>query len=452
VPPARAALLGALAALSTSAAAIELPVETHTLGNGLRVLLHEDHSAPVISSYIFYRTGSRNETRGQTGIAHLFEHMMFNGGRKFGPGVFDDRIEGSGGSTNGFTMRDATAYLNNFPREALPLVLDLESDRMADLAITPRNLEQERGIVMEERRLRIDDQVSGVMDEALYLHAFVQSPYRWNTIGFMSDLERITLAEARAFFHTYYAPSNATLVVSGDLEPRATLALVERHLGPLPRRPPPPPVDASEPRQDGERRVVVRKAAELPAVLVGYHAVGVRDPDRPVLDVVERLLSGGESARLEQDLVRAHEVATAVVANNSWGIDPELFWIYAQARPGRSAADLEQRIDAVVATLSAEPVPADELRKAKNQLQAELVRGLKTVSGKAHQLGYFEVVFGDYRRLFGLEAEWEAVGAEDVRRVAAAYLVRPQRTVVVLEPLPDGRPAAAPAPRGGVLP
>src|SRR5262245_44779191 len=199
--------------------------------------------------------------------------MMFNGGKKFGPGVFDDLIEGNGGQTNGYTSRDLTAYLNNFPREALPVVLDLESDRMWHLAITPQNLEQERGIVMEERRLRIDNQTSGVMNEALYLHAFVECSYRWNTIGFMADIERITLAEARAYFETYYAPNNATLVLVGDFDSPAALRLVEGYFGPLPRRTPAPPVVAAEPPQDGERRAIVRKQAELPSVLVGYHGV-----------------------------------------------------------------------------------------------------------------------------------------------------------------------------------
>jgi zinc protease len=431
--------------------ALELPVADEALPNGLRVLVHEDHSAPVVSSYVFYRSGSRNETRGETGIAHLFEHMMFNGGKKFGPGAFDDLIEGHGGSTNGFTMRDCTAYLNNFPREALPLVLDLESDRMANLALTEKNLEQERGIVMEERRYRVDDQVSGAMDEALYLHAYEQSPYRWNTVGFMSDLRRITLDEARAYFHTYYAPNNATLVLAGDVDPPAAFALVRRYFGKIPRRPPPAPVDASEPAQDGERRVVVRKNAELPALMIGYHGVAVGDPDRPVLDVLERILSGGESTRLYRDLVRDHEIATSVQANDEWGIDSELFWIYAQARPGKGAPELETRIDAVLGRLIAEPVPADELRKAKNVLRADFVRGLKTVSGKANQLGYFQTVFGDYRAMFGLEAAWEAVTADDVRRVAAAHLRPTNRTVVVLEPVHEGRPAREGAPKPGAV-
>jgi predicted Zn-dependent peptidase len=429
-------VVAALAVAPAARATVDLPVSAHTLANGLRVLLHEDHSAPVVASYVFYRSGSRNERRGQTGIAHLFEHMMFNGGKKFGPGRFDDLIEGSGGSTNGFTTRDLTAYLNKFPADALPLVLDLESDRMANLAITAANLEQERRIVMEERRLRIDNEVTGAMDEALYLHAFVESPYRWNTIGFMADLERITLDQARAYFHTYYAPNNAVLVLAGDFASRAALALVERRFGTIPRRPPPAPVEASEPEQAGERRIEVRKEAELPALLVGYHGVRARDPDRPVLDVVERLLGGGESARFHLDVVREHEAAVGVEVSNAWGIDPELFSIYAKARPER-AAEVERRIDAVVARLGDEPVPLEELAKAKNQLRADFVKSLKTVSGKANQLGFFEIVFGDHRALLGLEDGWEAVTAEDVRRAAARYLVPARRTVVLV---PGARP------------
>ena len=442
---------GATGGTQERGGSINLPVVERTLGNGLLVLVHEDHSAPVVSSYVFYHCGSRNEQQGRTGIAHLFEHMMFNGGKKFGPGVFDDLIEGNGGSTNGYTSRDLTAYLNNFPREALPVVLDLESDRMAHLAITPQNLEQERGIVKEERRLRIDNEVSGVMDEALYLHAFVESPRRWNTVGFMSDLDRITLDDARAYFATCYAPNNATLVLAGDVEPAAAFALVQRYFGPIPRRKPPPSVDASEPAQDGERRAQVLKNAELPAVLIGYHGVRALDPERPVLDVIERVLDGGESARLHRDLIREHELATTIEADNVWGIDADLIWVYAQARPGKTAAELEHRIDAVMTRLATEPVTADELTTAKNQLRAELVRGLKTVSGKANQLGFFQTVFGDYRAILRLEAEWEAVTVDDVRRVAAKLLVPTQRTVIVLVPVPTGRPAGERPPSMGAV-
>jgi predicted Zn-dependent peptidase len=421
--------------LAAPASAFTLPVESTTLGNGLRVLVHPDHSAPVVSSYIFFHTGSRNEHDGATGIAHLFEHMMFNGGKRFGPGVFDDTIEGNGGSTNGYTTRDYTAYLNNFPKEALPVILDLESDRMANLAITPKNLEQERGIVMEERRLRIDNDVGGAMNEALYLQAFQRSPYRWNTVGFMEDLKRITLDQARAYFHTYYAPNNATLVLAGDVEPKAAFALAQRYFGTIPRHEPPAPVDAAEPEQDGERRIVVRREAELAEVLMGYKALRASDPDRPALDVVSHLLAAGESSRLHRDLIREHEVATSVDADVEWGIDLELFTVEAKARPGKSAADLEKRIDAVIADLAAKPVPPAELAKAKRLLKSEIVRIMKTVSGKANQIGFFETVLGDHRRLSQLDDEWEAVTAADVQRVVGQYLTKARRTVVVLEPV-----------------
>jgi len=450
VPRLTLLLVAVLAGTLPTASAVELPVAARTLSNGLRVLIHEDHSAPVVSSYVFYRVGSRNEQRGETGISHLFEHMMFNGGKKFGPGVFDDLIEGNGGSTNGFTTRDYTAYLNNFPREALPVVLDLESDRMANLAITKQNLEQERGIVMEERRLRVDNEVSGVMDEALYLHAFVESPYRWPVIGFMADIERITLEQARAYFETYYAPNNATLVLAGDVDPPAAFTLVERYFGKIRRRPPPRPVEAAEPAADGERHLWVRKNAELPAVMIGWHAPAALDKDRAPLDLIERLLSGGESARLYADLVREHEVATGAEANNNWGIDQDLFWVYGQARPKKTAADVIARIDAVLAKLRDQPVPADELEKAKKQLRAEYVEGLKTVSGKANKLGFFETVFKDYHALFALEESWNAVTAADVQRVAQAYLRPELRTIVELVPVPaPGRPAAEGPPRPG---
>jgi len=427
--------------VASRAGAVTLPVVERTLPNGLLVLIHEDHSLPVISSYVFFRSGSRNEHCGQTGIAHLFEHMMFNGGRKFGPGVFDDVIEGNGGNTNGYTTKDFTAYLNNFPTEALPVVLDLESDRMAHLAITAKNLEQERGIVAEERRMRIDNEVSGVMQEALYLAAYVRSPYRWNTVGFMADIKKITLAEARAYFETSYAPNNAVLVLAGDVQPEAAFTLVERYFGQIPRRPPPGPVDATEPEQQGERRVQVRRHAELPAVLMGYHAVDALDADRPALDVAAQLLSGGESARLFVDLVREQEIATTVDADLDWGIDPELFTVYAQARPGHTSAEIERRLDAVLSALAHGPVAPAELARARRQLRAQAIRGLKTVSGKANKLGFAQVVLGDYHRLFHLEDEWEAVTGEDVVRVAARYLVPTQRTVVVLDPLLDEKGA-----------
>ncbi|HKA28795.1 MAG TPA: pitrilysin family protein, partial [Candidatus Binatia bacterium] len=294
--------------------------------------------------------------------------------------------------------------------------------------------EQERGIVMEERRLRIDNDVEGAMNEALYLHAYERSPYRWNTVGFMADLRHITLAEAKAYFQTYYAPNNAVIVLAGDVDPAAAHALVLRLFGSIPSHTPPPAVDAEEPEQDGERVITVHKQAELPAVMIGYRGVTVLDRDRPALDVAARILGAGESSRLALDLVRTHEIATSVSADLRWGIDPDLFLVYAQAKPGKTADEMTRRIDEGIAALARGPVTPEELARGQRLLRMELVKGLKTANGKANQLGFFEVVLGDYRKLFDLEAGWDAVTAADVQRVTSTYLVPAKRTRVVLEP------------------
>jgi predicted Zn-dependent peptidase len=318
------------------------------------------------------------------------------------------------------------------------VVLDLESDRMRNLLITPQNLAQERGIVMEERRLRVENAVAGAMYEALYLHAFTASSYRWHPIGFMADLERITLASASRFFRTYYVPNNATMVLAGDFDPPAALALVRQYFDSIPRgRPVVPPV-VIEPAQEGERRVEVRRPAELPALLIAYQGVPVAHPDRAALDVAAKLLAGGRSAILSERLVREEELATGVDADLTWGRHQEVFVIDAQARPGRTAREVLRSITTVLRELGAGPVDERALARAKRQMRADYVRGLQRVSGKANQLGFFDVVFGDYRAMFAVEAQWNAVTAADVQRVVRTYLVPPRRTVVELVPQAGG--------------
>jgi zinc protease len=417
-----------------------LPVERTRLANGLTVLVHEDRSAPVVSVYLFYRSGSRNEVPGRTGIAHLFEHMMFNGGVHT-EGKFDEIIETNGGSTNGYTTRDFTAYMESFPVPALERVLWLEADRMAALAITPKNLEQERGIVKEERRLRVDNDPGGKLYEEVYLAAYEASTYRWTVIGFMADLDQITLQDAKDYFRTYYAPNNATLVMAGAISPAEGFTLAERHFGPIPSQPPPRKVVNVEPPQLGQKLVRFRMAAELPAVAIAYHAVDAMHADRPALDVLQYVLSQGQSSRLYRALVRGPELATSVDVSFNSGIDQELFWIYAQARPGKTLDAVKQAVGRELARVRDRPPEERELRKVKNLLQAGYVRGLKTVSGKANQLGYYETVYGDYAEMFREVDRWEAVTAADVQRVAAKYL--DESTATVVELIPTGPPAAA---------
>ena len=423
-----------VAALFRPVTALEIPVVEYELSNGLQLLVHEDHQAPVVASYIFYRSGSGNEQIGHTGIAHLFEHMMFNGSQKYGAGTFDDLIEGAGGSTNGFTTRDFTVYLNDFPPEALDIVLGLEADRMANLLLTARNLEQERGIVKEERRLRIDNDVLATMNEQLYLLGLVASPYRWDTVGFMADLDAITLESARAYFARYYAPNNATLVLAGDVESNEAHRAVVRAFGRIPAAEPPPAVLNVEPRQLGARRAIVYKEAELPALLIGYRAVAAAASERPALDVLDVLLSGGESSRLHRRLVYESELATTAWTSFGWLRHPGMFLVYAQARPDSDIEAVEDGVLAVLKTAREEEPGERELRKAKNIMLSSHVRGMKTVGGKARQLGYYNALFGDYRALFRVEAEWEAVTAEDVVRVAKTYLTPRNSTTIVLVP------------------
>ncbi len=433
-----AALMATSVPAGAAGGAGVLDVQRKTLTNGLTVLVHEDRSVPVVSTYLFYRSGSRNERPGRTGIAHLFEHMMFNGG-VHSEGKFDEVIESNGGSTNGYTTRDFTAYMESFPVAALEPVLWIEADRMRALAITPKNLEQERGIVKEERRLRIDDDPGSKVYEELYLAAYVASSYRWNTVGFMADLDRITLEDAKRYFATYYAPNNATLVLAGAVAPAEGVALAERYFGGIPAQQPPEKIVNEEPPQHGPKHVVLGQAAELPALAVGYHAVAALHPDRPALDVLQYILAEGESSRLYRGLVRGPELATSVDVNFNSGIDPELFWVYAQARPGKSLAAMRTAIAAEIGRLRAQPPEANELRKAKNLLQAGYVRGLKTVSGKANQLGFYETVYGNYAEMFNEVERWEAVTPADVQRVARTYLIDDNMTTVEL--VPTGTPA-----------
>jgi predicted Zn-dependent peptidase len=434
-----AATLAALAlALATArgAVALEVPIVQSRLPNGLQLLVHEDHSVPAVASYLFVRSGSGNEQTGATGIAHLFEHMMFNGSARFGAGTFDDLIEGAGGSTNGFTTRDFTVYLNHFPPEALDLVLELEADRLASLIITPQSLEQERGIVKEERRLRIDNDPMATMDEQLFLQAFNQSPYRWAIIGFMADLNAITLEQARAYFRSYYAPGNTTLVLAGDIDAARAHRAVLRTLGRVPARPLPPAVVNTEPPQLGPKRARVRMAAELPAVLLGYHAPPATSADRPALDVLDAVLSSGDSSRLHRRLVYEKQIATVAWTSYTWQKHPGLFEIYAQARPGVAVGEVERELLGVLAEVATKAPEEQELRKAKNILSTDHVRGMKTVGGKAQRIGYYRELFGDHRAMLEVESQWEAVTAADVVRVAQTYLVPRNRTTITLVPEP----------------
>jgi predicted Zn-dependent peptidase len=409
-------------------------VRAHTLPNGLRVRFLTDTSAPTVSYYTFFQVGSRNERLGATGISHLFEHMMFNGAAKYGPKEFDRVLESRGGHSNAYTSNDLTAYYEDFASDALETVVDLEADRMRSLRLTSDSLEQEREVVKEERRLRTENSIFGLMEEQLEALIFLAHPYRWPVIGWMDDIERITREDCEGFFRTYYAPNNAAVYAVGDLDPDRALALVERQYGDIPAGPRPAPVPLGEPPQRGERRATVRYPAQAPALLIGWRGPAARSPDAAALDVLQVCLAVGESSRLRRRLVHEEEVAVSVSISWGWRIDPGVFLAFAELSPGVSPARAEALLWEEIDRSAAKGVSAAEVRRAQALLRSSVLHELATHHGIAHALGQAEALLGDWREAGRSLEHYAAVTPRDVRRVAADYLDPSKRCVVVLDP------------------
>jgi zinc protease len=417
-----------------------LKVERHTLANGMVVLTHEDHSVPACTFWQWFKVGSRDERPGITGISHYFEHMMFNGSKNVAPKEYDRILESSGGYSNAFTDRDMTAYYEDIASDRLDVVFRLDSDRMASLSLLPEQLKSEIEVVKEERRLRTDNDIAGMLDEQLYAGAFLASPYRWPVVGWMGDLNRITREEMTEYFRIHYAPNNCILVLTGDFDTRTALAQIEKSFGAIPAQTPPPaPID-SEPDQRGERRAEVHYPAENVSFQVGYKAPAVKSDDIYVLDVLSSILSDGESSRMHQSLVYQRQIALSASSFYRTRLDPTLFEFYVEMKPGQTAAAGEAALDAVIDTLARQGPTERELQKAKNLLEAGFVKSLKTNNGVGEQLGFYEHVFGDYNALFRTIDRYRAITVEDCRRVAQKYFVPRQRTVVEL--VPESEPAA----------
>ena len=412
----------------------DFPVEERSLPNGLQIRFLPDRSLPVATLYSFFRVGSRNERPGITGISHLFEHMMFNGSKKYGPKEFDRRLEAAGGTSNAYTSTDVTAYYEDFASDALPLVLDLEADRMASLTIDDASLAREREVVKEERRFRTDNDIDGMMDEAMGALAFLAHPYRWPVIGWMSDIDAITRQDCERYFRTYYAPNNCTLVLVGDFDPGGALTLMEKLYAQIPSGDPLPSVAAGEPPQKGERRAVIRYPSQAPAVLVGFRGPDGRDPDSLVLDLLETALSSGEGARLRRALVYEQELCVDAHVYFGWRIDPGLFEVSLKLNPGTDPPRAESSLWAELSRLCDEDLSAKELERAKNLVRAQLLRGLATSNGRAHTIGQMELMLGSWRAMLDLGDRYSAITAADLRRVARKTFAPHRRNVVTLVP------------------
>jgi zinc protease len=433
-------LAGVAQAASAEVAGAERIV-ARTLPNGLKIVVWPDHDIPNVAMYTWYRAGSRNERPGITGIAHYFEHMMFNGTKTRPPGDFDRLMEASGGSNNASTSSDVTVYQNWFPVTAVELIFDLESDRMRHLDFDPKVVETERGVVLSERRSTVDDDNFGTLIEQMRATAYVAHPYQIPTIGWPSDIEGWKVGDLQAFYRQYYAPNNAAMFVVGAIEPEAVFALADRYLAPLEAQPAPTPVTTREPPQLGERRFKVLREAQAPLIAMTWHAFTAPQRESRVMEVLLAILGSGDSSRLHQRLVEQEQAAVQVGTALDAGFDPGLAWVYAIVPPGGDVATTERLIDEEIARLAKDgPTPA-ELGKARNQALASFWRGLETISGKAEALGTYEVLHGDYRKLFDVPTEYEGITAEDVRRAAATTLRADNRTVGILESPPAGEAA-----------
>jgi len=441
----------ALAIAAGAAQAAPAPVAgadqivARTLPNGLKVVVWPDRDIPNVAMYIWYRVGSRNERPGITGIAHYFEHMMFNGTRTRAQGEFDRVMEASGGSNNAYTSADVTVYQNWFPASAMPVIFELEADRMRNLQFDPKVVESERGVVQSERRTRVDDDNLGTLLEQMQATAYVAHPYQIPTIGWPSDIENWKVEDLQAFYGQYYAPNNAVMFVVGAVEPDAVFALADRYLAPLQAQPAPPPVTTKEPPQLGERRFKVIRDAQTPLLAMAWHASAAPERESRVMEVLLAILGAGDSSRLHQRLVEREQAAVQVGSQLDAGIDPGLAWAFAIVPPGGDVARTERLIDEEIARLAKDGPNAAELAKARNQALAGFWRGLETINGKAQALGTYEVFHGDYRKLFDAAAIYEGITADDVRNAAATVLRAENRTVGILEP----RPAADAASTGG---
>ena len=414
-----------------------LPATERVLDNGLRVIVHEDHDIPNVALYVFWRVGSRNERPGITGIAHMFEHMMFTGGRRYGA-AFDTTMEAAGGSNNAYTSNDVTVYQDWFPSSALPLILDMEADRMSGMAFDPETVESERGVVTGEYRLWMEEPAER-MRVQLWAAAYTAHPYQWSVLGWPSDIAGWTKADLEGFFALGYAPQNAVLVLSGAVDADEALAMIEERMGKIPRGPELPPVTTVEPEQKGERRVVVEDpSAELPQVMAAWHVPATSHADTPALEVLERLLLHGRSASLRRVLVDEHGLCISVAGGlQGMQFDPSLFAIECVLTSGGETAEVERLMYAEIERLAASGPSDERLRAARNGLRVALLRRMRTIDGKAELLGETQVFWGDHRRLRARLGAFADVTADDVMRVAGAYFEKRNRTVCTLELVED---------------
>jgi zinc protease len=409
-------------------------IERFRMQNGLSILLVEEHAAPTVAYHTWFKVGSRNERPGKTGIAHLFEHLMFNETEGLAAGEFDRQLEELGAESNASTWLDWTHYDIAIPASGFERVVELEAGRMNHLVLRTPQVESEKEVVMNERRYRVDDDVEGALSELLWSTAFDQHPYRWPTIGWMSDIESFDVDDCQTFYRTYSAPNNATLVVVGDVLPERALAKLQDAYGTYAPAPIPPQPSVVEPEQLAEKRLEVAKLTPTWKLNIGYHSPALSHPDHLPLSVLSEVLFGGRSSRLVKALVRDLELASDVRASLSPLTDPGLFEIFVSARDGVTAEQLLAVVDAELDRVLVEPITADELVRATARIELGLLQGLSNNEGKASTIGFYEVVLGNPSAGFERLTALPSVQIDSLSEVARRYLKREARTVIFVRP------------------
>jgi zinc protease len=411
-----------------------LTVERFRLENGLSILLCEDHSAPVVAYHTWFAVGSRHEHEGKTGLAHLFEHLMFNETEHLAAGEFDRKLEQAGAESNAATWLDWTQYNVAVPKQQLGVVIELEAERMAHLVLREPQVESEKEVVANERRYRVDDDVEGAASEQLWATAFTRHAYRWPTIGWMKDIEGFSTDDCQAFYRTYYAPNNATVVVVGDMSEAAALRRIMHAYGSRPAVELPLEDVVPEPPQTSERRFELAKPTASDKLLVGYHSPALGDFDYPALSLLGEVLFGGRASRMHQRLIHELELATEVRSFVGPFRDPGLTEIYASARGSHRAEELLEVIDRELERVREEPIPLAELERARARLELGLLASLDSVDGKASTIGFYDTVLGRPAAAFERLQATARISAGDLRRVARRYLVPERRTVGCVRP------------------
>lgn len=409
-------------------------VREFVLDNGLKVLLLEDHKSPAVTFQVWYRVGSRNEEDGKSGLAHFLEHMMFKGTTTTKPEEYSRIIAKNGGRSNAFTTNDVTVYFATMSRDKIGVEIDLEADRMANALLGKTYFEPEKKVIQEERRLRTDDNPVSALSEVAGAVAYTVHPYRRPVIGWMNDIQNLTRQDLVDFYKLYYVPNNAFIVVTGDFSTEEILAKIKAVFEKIPRGAEPPKVRAEEPPQRGERRVILKKEAELPFILMYYHAPNLKSPDNYALDLLSVVLAGGRSSRLYHELVYKKRIVRNIDADYSGvSIDPTGFSVTAQLMPGKEPAEVEREIDGLLEKIKSELISERELQKAKNQVESSYIYARDSIFGQAMKIGYYEAAAG-WRMMDAYLDGIRKVSREEIRRVAKQYLDRDRRTVGVLIP------------------